>query len=381
MENFEERKKEYLKKLSTSYGRSAYDVIRNTGREKNKIKNLFFNPKNEQELRLADSVLSIVIDAVKMYSYEEIVAEDDGWDAKLLVGYLTWLMHECIAKENKTSPLPPIAAQFLYEGARAIALKKVMGVLIKLNPAKLFEFLMNFKEASFIDMATEYNHNESPEFLDYLEEVQKEFHKLFEEGYSEKRQIAETFYDRRNEYYEKTYSECGFDAENYLLEVIFTNDIKMQKMIDEPQNNQELRRVEAILLITMDYRSMMDYNDFMPENIGIDRDALAKYSMAIVDSNSEIISDIESSPKKMAHFLFAGATGLTIPSDLVPILSSSEAKQTIFNIISKASYKTLFAKSDIKFLEEVAEEFHKLFQQEYGEKGYQYKYGNSKGKK
>lgn len=381
MEDFKARGYKYISKLIfNGYGRDAYRLIKKFASDKDEIKRLFFFPRNDQELRLVDSILSVVIDALKMCSYEEIVAEDDDWNEKFLVEYMDQLMSECLAGESEIFKSPIISAQFLYEGARAIALGKLIEVLTKLDPVKLSKFMISI-DTTFPDMAIEYNG--SSEFLDYLEEVQKEFHKLFEEGYSEKRQIAEVFYNKRVKYHEKTFDGRELDAEIYLTEVLFKNDAKMRNMIYEPQNNQELRRVEAILSITMDYRSMMGHNYSMTEDEDLDSEFLEKYSKDIAAGYAEIIADKASSPKEMAQFLFEGVKSLKVPSSLTSIVfsSSHKARKNIFDIVSKVIYQIIFAKSDIKFLEEVAKEFHELYQKEYEEKGYQYKYGNSKGKK
>ena len=216
MNNFEAEREEYKRKISTDRGKKALIYIINIFKKEHKPEPtpLLLLPRNDQELRIADSVVSIVMDELSLFDPDILLATDNSYDSDFLVEYMNNSMVSYIHGDNQIDVSPATMARYLYERDKSILVGKANEatqklwlrhfptVLIFIINVLIFIIKRSFEDQKTVNDDSITNEELSFEFKDrvlegcaklygkeipdYLEEVAEEFHKLFQQEYGER---------------------------------------------------------------------------------------------------------------------------------------------------------------------------------------------------
>ena len=209
MENLEEKIEEYNRKISTDKGKNALLYIINIFNKEHKPDPapLLLLPRNEQELRIADSVLSIVMDELSLFDSDILFSPNKSYDSDFLVEYMNNCMVRYIAGDNQIDVSPATMARYLYEKNKSILVGKskepAQKLWLKHFPTALIflikclfaeqkatngdsivneELSFRFRDKVLEECAKLYGE----EIPDYLEKVAKAYHELFQQEYGER---------------------------------------------------------------------------------------------------------------------------------------------------------------------------------------------------
>lgn len=154
---------------------------------------------------MADSILSIAIDARSMGAYDNLIKED-SYDSEFLVENLNNFISLCRGKRKKIDDSPENTALLLYEGFKVISLDKTSEIVLQLiqkHPVNVFRFIAKVNKnrnhvtnerenvaqevswETYEKQILDYLHLHEEEFIEHLEKVSLAFHELYLKEYAQ----------------------------------------------------------------------------------------------------------------------------------------------------------------------------------------------------